>query len=180
MGRKILWINILFILSISCGTKRTVIGNNKILDALIESNSFEITVTKVQPLVTNALNQIASSGLIPLGSTINQINLNGASNFIRIVGDSISANLPYYGERQMGGGYNQNAGIQFNGRPKNLEILKDRVKQDYTITFRIRNTSESYNVNAIIHSNLSSSITITSSHRSVIRYTGYVTNYEEL
>src|SRR5690606_34557078 len=114
---------VLFIIFISCGsTPKTNSTDNWILNNLIAEQSFEIESRWAQPMTTNAYNQ-AVNGLLPPGSTAGQINLVGNTNYLRMDKDSISAYLPYFGERQMGGNYGgTNGGIEFEGVPKNLKI----------------------------------------------------------
>lgn len=169
----------LTILLLGCASSQKTYETNAALDKMMSQKRFEIKAKFAQPMVTQAMSQVALSGLIPPGSTINQINLNGSSNFLRIQGDSVSANLAYYGERQMGGGYNNNTGIVFKGVPENIEIVKNEVKQNYTIKFSINGKTENFMVNATAGTNLTGTINITSSHRSRIGYTGDVKAAEE-
>ncbi|MBS9463461.1 DUF4251 domain-containing protein [Flagellimonas sp. 389] len=148
------------------------------LDKLIAEMAFEIKARWARPLVSNSLNSIANAGLLPLGSTANQIDLIGTSSHFRIIGDSVTANLPYFGERQMGAAYNSaNGGIQFSGMPRNLKIVKQENGKGYKLDFQINNNTETYDVNVNIHPNLQSRININSSHRNVISYSGRVYTY---
>src|SRR5688572_13994282 len=87
---------------INCGSsQKTNSTDNWRLNNLITEQSFEIESLWAQPMATTAYNQ-AVNGLLPPGSTSGQINLIGNTNYLRIVKDSASAYLPYFGERQMG------------------------------------------------------------------------------
>lgn len=179
MQKKVILIG-LTILILGCAASQKTYETNAALDEMVSQKHFEINAKFAQPMLTQALSQVALSGLIPPGSTINQINLNGSYNFLKIQGDSVSANLAYYGERQMGGGYNNNnAGIVFKGVPETIEIIKDEVKQNYTIKFSINHKTENFMVNATAGTNLSGTINVTSSHRSRIGYTGDVKKLDE-
>lgn len=169
----------LTLLLLGCVASQKTYETNTALDEMMSQKHFEITAKFAQPMVTRALSQVALSGLIAPGSNINQIDLNGSGYFLRIQGDSVSANLAYYGERQMGGGYNNNAGIVFKGVSENIEIVKDEVKQNYTIKFSINDKTENFMVNVTAGTNMNGTINITSSHRSRIGYTGYVKALEE-
>ncbi|UII75796.1 DUF4251 domain-containing protein [Flagellimonas sp. HMM57] len=148
------------------------------LDKLIAKKSFEIRPRWARPLVSNSLNSIANAGLLPLGSTANQIDLMGTSSHFRILGDSVMAKLPYFGERQMGAAYNStNGGIQFSGIPKNLKIKKQDSGKGYKIDFQINNNTETYNVSVNLHPNLQSRINVNSSHRNMISYSGQAYAY---
>ncbi|AKA36380.1 DUF4251 domain-containing protein [Flagellimonas lutaonensis] len=143
------------------------------LENLVENKKIFFEAEWAMPLTTNSLNQISNAGLLPPGSTANQINLIGNNNFLKIDGDSVSAYLPYYGERQMGGVYNQsNAGIKFEGVPTDFEISKDDKKNTYSIKFDVNDRSEAFQVNMTLFPNMTASVNINSNERFSIRYQG--------
>ncbi len=147
------------------------------VDRLVDNKTFRIESDWAQPLVTNSMAQIG--GLLPPGSTAGRINLIGNSNFFLMEGDSVSAYLPYYGERQAGGGFGANGAIQFNGIPKGLEVKKDPKTQGYRMNFNINEKGENYSVTVQLYPNLKSHITVNSSQRFFIRYDGKVEALEE-
>ncbi|MGB7394833.1 MAG: DUF4251 domain-containing protein [Pricia sp.] len=163
---------------LSCGGTSKTVGEdngNERLEEFISEKSFEIISDRAFPMATNALNSIANAGLLPPGSTAGQITLIGNSNYLRVIGDSVSVYLPYYGERQMGGGYNNDGpGIQFEGVPTEMEITKNNDKKRYDIRFQMKDDSELFTVNVSLFPNLSSVININSSQRFPIRYSGNV------
>ena len=159
---------------IACGASQKRMEPNAKLDKLMEQKAFSIAIRSAEPLVTQALSQIANSGMLPPGNSISRIDVTGSGYYIKVQGDSVSANLPYFGERQMGGGYNSNAGIEFDGMAKNLEIIKDETKQSYTVKFSIDSSAEDFFVNVAVGNNLTSTTAIRSSHRNRIRYSGTV------
>lgn len=157
-----------------CGASKELKEPNAKLDQMIDQKAFEIKIRTAEPLVTQALNQIANSGMLPPGNNISRIDVTGSGYFIKVQGDSVSASLPYFGEQQMGGGYNSDTGIKFDGLSKNLEIVKDETKQSYTVKFSIGSSSEVFGVLTVLNNNLTSATNITSSHRNRIRYSGDV------
>ena len=94
-------------------------------------------------------------------------------------GDKVTADLPYYGERQMGGGYNSNAGIKFEGVPEDLEISKDEDKQRHQIDFTISEEGETYGVRVTLFPSLNGTIHVSSSQRLSIRFEGKLSALEE-
>lgn len=162
----------------SCGSSNRISDKkdkSQQLDALVSSQYFEILSDRALPMATASLNSISNAGLLPPGSSAGQISLIGNSNYLKVIGDSIAVYLPYYGERQMGGGYNNNGpGIQFKGIPKEMDITKDSEKQRYSIRFEMKVESETFNVNVMLFPNLSSIINVNSSQRFPIRYSGTV------
>ena len=162
----------------SCGShsKKTVSqAQSQQLDDLMANKSFEIVSDWASPLATSSLNSVANAGLLGPGSNAGHINLIGNSNYLRIEGDSVSAYLPYFGERQMGGGYDSdNGNIQFEGIPEDYEISQDEQTKRYEISFKIRRKAENFTVRAILMPNLSSTVNVNSSQRFPIRYQGKV------
>lgn len=144
------------------------------LDNLVESKSFEVISDQASPSSTSSMNFIAQSGLLPYGSSVSRINLIGHSNYLRFEGDSVSADLPYYGERQIGGGYNSDQSIVFDDKPKDLVIEKNEEKNFYNIEFSISKDTESYKVNLKIFPNMNTRIYVNSSQRLGISYEGHV------
>lgn len=163
---------------ISCGSSSTISDgkvNSQKLDELVASKRFEILSDRAMPIATASLNSISNAGLLPPGSSAGQISLIGNPNYLKVLGDSVAVYLPYYGERQMGGGYNNDGpGIKFEGVPQHMEITKDDEKQRYDVRFNMRDDSEMFNVNVTLFPNLNSMINVSSSQRFSIRYSGSV------
>lgn len=179
MQNKILGISYLLVLIISfnavlsCGSSREVTQEDMArLERLVQSQHFEIDLQWARPMATNSLNQLVNSGLFQPGDNASQINIQGFSSVFKFEGDTVIADLPYFGERQMGGGYNSNTGIKFKGIPEQLEITKQENKNFYRINFRISEKTESFQVMMQLYPNMKGFISINSSERTPIRYDG--------
>ncbi len=163
---------------IGCNSVKKTIeptAKSEALEAMITKKAFTIESDWLYPQPTASMNAIANSGLLPLGSTTNSINLIGNPNYVKIYGDSIAMDLPFYGERQLAGQYGGNdGGIVFKGIPDRYQVTKDEKRQRHMIKFSVRNHSESYRVIITLYPNWDSSITINSSHLTSIRYRGTV------
>jgi len=169
---------VLGLLLLACGSSTKITGptaESEKLDEMVAQKTFEIVSEWAMPQMTNAMNQISNSGLFPPGSAGNRITLIGNPNYLRVVGDSVSAYLPYYGERQMGGGYNGNTtAIKFDGIPEDFEMSQDPKDQSYAVRFQINDQSENYTVSLQLFPNLKGNINVNSSQRFQIRYSGDV------
>ncbi len=152
-------------------------ATSKQLERLVALKTFEIENNWAQPQVIGAMSQIQNSGLLPPGSSASSIDLTNHTNYFRMKEDSVFAYLPYYGEQRIAGRYTNNEmGIAFEGVPEALTIGKGK-KSSYLITFTINGknkTSENYAVTLKLFSNLTSTMSINSSHRTSITYTGRV------
>ena len=176
--KNILFISIGFSILMACGSRNNKYSaeNSQILDEMIKNKSFEIIATSAQPLMTSAMQQLGNAGVFVNGSSAGNINLTTSANYLRMKKDSVMADLPFYGERQFGGGYNSSSGIELEGIPKNLQIKK--VKDSaYEIRFDIRDknaNTENYQVNIKLLPDLTSTMMIRSTNRSNIQYRGRV------
>jgi len=176
---KILWISGMAVLLFACSTSKRINESNAALDEMVASKKFEFRARFAQPMVTNALSQIAVSGLLPPGNNIGQIDVRNSANLFRMKGDSIEASLAYYGERRLGGGYRNDPGIVFNSVPEDLEIEKNEKTQGYILKFDASHRTEVLQVILNVYPDLSAAVDINSSHRTRIRYLGNVKAFDE-
>lgn len=175
-------ITLFLLLSHSCKSTSDTFSNAEMenLEQLVQGKNLEIESEWTWPLSRNSINQVANAGLLPIGSTAGRINLMGIPNYLRIEGDSVSAYLPYFGERHIAGNYNNNnVGIQFNGIPNNFEVAKDEKKQVYKIKFGISEKAEAYLVNVTLFPNLRSEVVVNSNQRFSITYYGEASEIKE-
>ncbi|MBO0323176.1 DUF4251 domain-containing protein [Muricauda sp. CAU 1633] len=173
---------ILIVAAMGCGGTKTTASAEEIeaLDNLVANRSFEIQARWARPMPSQALNSISNAQLLPNGSNASRIDITGNASYLRLVGDQVEADLPYYGERQMSGGYDpQRTGIQFEGPPENLQIERNSKTMGYTMRFNINNGIESFQVVAQLMPSRASSFSIVSSHRTQIRYEGTLSEFEE-
>lgn len=169
------------LLLFGCGASNKIVEpttKSRALDEMIAAENFVFEVEWARPKATQALNNVMSSGLLPPGNSVAQINVMGNGNFFKMEGDSVSADLPYFGERQMGGGYDADNGIKFNGVPKDLKIEKDQTNLRYDITFNISEKTETYRCLLQLSPSQTGTLLINSSHRFNIRYEGKVSALE--
>lgn len=171
------------LLIISCSSSNKIYSpttETRALDTLISNKQFTIQASSASPQPTNSIVSLSNSGLLGAGNTAGNISLIGNSNHLTVKGDSISIDLPYYGERQMGGGYNSESGVKFNGIPKEYTVTKDERTQRHTINFKVRGEgTELFTINAIIFPNWKTNILVTSSQRTPIRYQGEVSEIKK-
>jgi hypothetical protein len=138
----------------------------------IKNKSYTFLADTANPTMTNGVSAVANSGLWPTGGNISNILLQGNNSYLKVRGDSIEADLPYFGERQMGGGYDSNTGISFNGIPTHYKEDYNDSKNEVLITFTITEKLETYQVTLSIFPNKKATVIINSSQRFPIRYLG--------
>ena len=91
----------------ACSSTKRLVDAEELqqLAETLESKSFTLSFDVMQPMVTNSLNQLGNAGLVPIGSTINRIQLQEGDARLIVKNDSIIGDLPYYGERFMNAPY---------------------------------------------------------------------------
>ncbi|WP_431134071.1 DUF4251 domain-containing protein [Psychroserpens mesophilus] len=166
-----------FIVLWSCSSGKTQATPEQLnrLAQLVQSKHFKISSDVAYPRVTTAMNSLQNTGLIPQGSTISHMSLIGNENYVKIIGDSVYAELPYFGERQMNVGYNgSDNSISIAGLLQNYNVEKSSKNDSYTILFDTRTKTERFQFNIEIFSNLKTSMLVNGTTRFPIRYSGSV------
>jgi len=168
---------ILALMITGCSGSRQAADSNEALNRWITEGSYEIESQWASPMATQAFMAVANTNILGPGNTGNRISLIGNPNHLRIYNDSIDVDLPFYGERFMGAGYNQNnAGIQFKAPVKNYKVTTKN--GFYQIKFVANDKTESYNVILNLFPNETASIAVNSSQRAAIRYQGNVLAFD--
>ncbi len=174
MVRNVFVCLIICMVFICCGTEKRIVSEVELenLNTIVKSDTIKIQANWANP--QNA-SLIANTNLLPIGSNAGSINLIGTSNYFRIIGDSLSIELPYYGERQLSGSYNPNdVGISFNGKAKEFKHSFNAKRNTHDYYFEINNNIENLQINLNIYPNLKTNISINSTHRTFISYRGVV------
>jgi hypothetical protein len=178
---RTLCILFVFIALVGCQSAQNAVADpikEKQLKEMVESKEFRILANTASPIATAEMNQLSS--LLVQGSTPNRILLTGGQDYFVMSGDSISADLPYYGVRQLGGEYNQKrGGIVFDGAYKSFKSEYNEKKGMYTLKYRIYSNKESFNVVVKIFTNLKVEMYVNTSHRTAINYSGVVSTTEK-
>jgi len=142
---------------------------------------FEIISYRASPMPTAAFSAVANSGLLAPGNTASSIDIIGNSNSFKMQGDTISASLPYFGERQFGSNYGSNeGGIKFDDKPMSQEISYNTKKQRVEMRFKIKQErdNEIFDIMIYIFPNHSTQIYVNSTERSPISYSGKIKSLE--
>lgn len=144
---------------------------------IIKGNSFRIEMDRAFPQNSSSFTQVFQKlNLSAGGNSVSSINISGNSDYIQIKEDTVSGNLPFFGERYSGSNLNPNErGINFEGIPRSF---KSHTEQGITkISFGINAKShrvENYKVGIKIYDNGKADIVITSTQRSSMEYRGRV------
>ncbi|MCB0474560.1 MAG: DUF4251 domain-containing protein [Flavobacteriaceae bacterium] len=176
--KTFMWILVLSTLVTACtSTKPLTETEQKELEAWGTETPFEIISNRALPMPTAAFSALANSGMLAPGNSASSIDLTTNSNFFKMKGDTISAQLPYFGERRFGGNYGSNdISIRFNGIPTRRNIALNSGKRRMEMRFRIsqEDDNEVYDILVMIFPNKTTRIDVTSSERTPISYNGRI------
>ena len=171
------------IILLSCGAQKESISSAEMakLEEMVNSKSFHLDARWANPLATRSMNAIATSGLLPPGSSPNRIDIVGTASYLEMRNDSVFAVLPYYGERQFGSVYNaQETGVKFEGVPEDFEMTFNEKKQHFEFAFDVVNEhGEGFNINGTLFPNLTTRFYVNSNERLTIGYSGNVEAVQE-
>jgi hypothetical protein len=175
MKIRIISMFIIAVVLCNCGlTKNPISAEEKAkVGQLIADKHYEIVSQWAKPSVSTAFMQVANSGILQPGSTAGNISLTGNNNYVRIKNDSVFIELPFFGERQMGGGYNANTGFSYKGLYADYKESYNDKKQYHTVSFLVKEEPESLQFNINIYASFKTAIMLRSSHRTFISYDGF-------
>ena len=167
------------LVTMSCGSSSISDKNAKYslteLQALATNGNYEIVSTFAYPAASNSLNQIANSGLLPPGSNAAAIDIMGTSNYVNYKDNTVEGYLPFFGERNNGARISQNDNaIQFKETPEAYEVTINEKKQLVLVKFDVKDDSENYTVNMSLSRTGRATMSVQSSERSFMRYSGEV------
>jgi len=126
-------------------------------------------------LIDGGTYEFTAKSANPTGGRTVQIT----STYTLEVKDGIyKAYLPYYG-RAYNASYGGNGGVEFEGEPSDLSIVKDPKKLNFTVKFNIKNKDERYDCILFVGYGGSGTLTVNSSNRQSISYSGAVASPSE-
>jgi len=187
---KILRIILLYVFFVgllqSCGSLKSeediTLKNEqfKQLKELVESRSFKFIAETAHPMQTYAVTQVTNALLRNTGNTAGTIFLTGRGDYIKVIRDSIKAELSYFGELRIVSSIDpRDSGINFNGEPLNFTITENEKKKTINLEFDINTKTDQYNVIMQIYASKRTNIVVNSLNRTSIRYGGEIVRLEE-
>ena len=164
---------LLLLITAACSTSKVNYSETELntLKNAVDSKTVDISFEWANPVATSAVNAINT--LLPPGNTGASVNILGTQNHFQIIGDSLSVDLPYFGEQQLGGTIGtSDVGINFEGKIDREKFTFNDKKQTYELNFYMKESQENYKVFLTLYPNRTSYLTIYSSSRTTISYRG--------
>lgn len=181
MKHRVMIVVLFFGLFLNCSSSKTTATPSQIaaLDQLVTNQSFVIVSDWALPQSTRSLMMLQNAGLLAAGDSASRISLIGNPNELRINNETVSSQLPFFGEVQSTTGYNgSDNSISFDGEMKEFRVVQNE-NSSYTIMFDARSNSENFDVIIHLYPNLRSEIILKGAKRFPIRYTGTVSSISE-
>lgn len=102
-----------------------------------------------------------------------RINLTTNPTFIKMNHKEANAFLPFFGERYSGAAsYGGDSGIEFNNQVSDYEVSFNEKKKQVIVKFIGEGKTDTFSFKMIVFPNGNTNITVTSNHRSLMRYDG--------
>lgn len=95
--------------------------------------------------------------------------------YMKMDGDQVEMELPYFGSSQVSTTYGRTEGMRFEGAATDIATKKNETGGYYDLNFNLKNKSEVLECNLRVFSGMRAALTINSSKRSTIRYDGSIT-----
>ena len=174
--KKIALFLILVIITSCASTNSGLKEPSPELKEIISQASLDISPRWATPQLTISLAQLNALGATGNNGVGSRIDIRGNTSYFRFSKDSVSASLPFFGDRHFGSlTSNIDQGINFDGVPEDLKIEQEGA--NYKIWFKIRDKNlkrERYDVYVKVNSKLVGIIDINSTHRSSMSYEGRI------
>jgi len=159
----------------ACGSSREYTAAELAhLEKAVSTPQFTFTAQWANPLdadATQILNALRPAG----GGAVagNRIRLDSGVYTLKLEGEELEVDLPYFGTRQISSGkYPTDSGIQAKGPYKDFRIKSSKKSHQRNLSLQVSDATESYNISLQLFAGGTASITVNSSHRQSISYNG--------
>ena len=160
----------------SCKSSFTEADHTKLksLQEEVLNDTFIFEADAALPFNSQAVNNAINNILIRNGNSASRINLSGDNYTLKIEEEMAVFYLPFYGERRVGGGYNDENSFDFTGEIKNVSQSIVPNSNYISYEFDVRNDTESLSIELKIFSRETAHLIINSSQRSYMKYDGHL------
>ena len=150
------------------------------LKELVASKSFKFIAETAHPMQTYAVTQVTNALLRNTGNTAGTIFLTGRGDYLKVMGDTITAELSYFGELRFVSSIDpKDSGINFKGEAFNFKITEHKKKKSLNLKFDVKSKNGLYNIVMQIYPSKRTNIFVNSSNRTSIRYSGEIVMLED-
>ncbi len=168
-----IYLGFVFLVFMGCASKDVLVSEKKmrnLKDAVYKKNiAFE--GRSASPLRFG--NNLSAYNTLPPGSNQAFVNLANIYNYVKIYKDSISMDLPFYGEQRIINAYSSDDNSLIFHQPIDEKtIVYDPKKKTYTLKLLVKGRQESLRISYTLHPNQTAQMVVNSTHRNAITYRG--------
>lgn len=154
----------------ACASTQVTPAQQTALAKAVSTPELHFETEWILPLGNDAA-QVLNS-LQPAGNITNGNRIYSTDGFLIIRNDSIIADLPYFGRRQVSGGSPGNTGIKVAERLSDWELQERKKDTEETLSIRTSDGSESYSIFLTLYARGKAYMSINSSQRQSLSYQG--------
>ncbi len=183
---NLLIIILAFVLIWNCGSTKNEdvrYSKEKQLNELkqhLAAKSFKFIAETAHPMQTYAVTQVTNALLRNTGNTAGTIFLTGRGDYMKLMGDTITAELSYFGESRIVSSTDpRDTGINFEAKALNFTTTENKNKKSLNLEFDVKTKTDYYNIIMRIYPNKRTNIIVNSANRTSIRYGGEIEILEE-
>jgi hypothetical protein len=127
---------------------------------------------EIKLLIDSSVYEFTARRAYPQGGR--SIDLTTNVGFLRVIHDSASANLPFFG-RAYNLAYDfSGGGIKFDGSMKDYRITEDAKKGKMIIQFQVSESTDNFNCTLEVYSSSNANLSVISQNRAFISYSGSI------
>lgn len=157
---------------LGCGSERAMTEAERIgLEKAVSTPAFKIEMQWAYPL-SNTAAQLLNNLQPGIRAAGNSININDGRNYVQLKNDSVFVDLPYFGTRQISGGYSDNVGVRVAEALKDWELRPEKKANERSIHISTKHKGEYYDLSIHLFSKGKATVVVNSSQRQSIRYEG--------
>ena len=143
------------------------------LKTFIDSRNLVFEAQVAFPFQTNDIIDVSHELMRQTENANGRFSLSANEDYLVIKRDSASAHLTYFGElRTAGYSASRDTHIEFNNLIRDYKIKINEKKRHISISFKVKNETEQFNVKLLLFSNQKGNLIVYGSNRTTIRYDG--------
>ena len=145
------------------------------LKSMVTTKMLRFDADVAYPFQTNDVITVTNALMAQTENANGRFSLSANEDFLEIKQDSSKAHLSYFGElRNASYADSRDTAIEFNNVVEDFDVLENDKKKTITISFKVRNETEQFNVKMLLFPSGKANVAVYGSNRTTIRYNGHI------
>ena len=145
------------------------------LKSLVAKKNLKFDAEVAYPFQTNDVITVTNALMRQTENANGRFSLSANEDYLEIRQDSSEAKLSYFGElRNASYADSRDTAIEFDNVVEEFNVLENDKKKTITISYKVRNETEQFNVKMLLFPNGKANVAIYGSNRTTIRYNGSI------